>query len=330
VVDFVQQNQKSFEEIQPSFFEMTVAMAFDYFAQQKVDIALIETGLGGRLDSTNIIQPLLSLITNIGWDHEAMLGNTLAKIAAEKAGIIKANKPVLIGQRQAATSKVFEQKAQTEQAPLYFAEDIIQLELVHKTLEKAQYRIDSSDPVLGQIAVLETDLVGSYQQHNLGAALACCSLLNGEGFVLDGQTIEAACQKVLPLSKLMGRWQILGKKPLIIGESGHNKDGIAFLTKELKEQVFDQLHFVIGTVNDKDLSIILQQLPTTASYYFCKADIPRGLAANLLQKEALKYNLKGTSFPSVAAAFEAAKKMAKPADCILVAGSIFVVAEVLP
>ncbi len=330
VVDFVQNNQDNFKKIKPSFFEMTVAMAFDYFAQQKVDIAIIETGLGGRLDSTNIIEPLFSVITNIGWDHEAMLGNTLPKIAAEKAGIIKKNRAVIIGQHQQATDHVFEQKAAKEQAPLYFAADLVQLERTNSALEQIEYKLDSTLAFLQAIQSLKTDLIGAYQKYNLQTALACCKLLIQHGFDLNTNHIKAACTSVIPTSKLMGRWQILAKHPLTIAESGHNRDGIAFLMKGLAQQSYEQLHFVLGMVNDKDISIILKELPKTAVYYFCKANIPRGLSADILQQQANRFDLKGHCFSSVKAAFEAAKLAANSEDCILIAGSIFVVAEVLP
>ncbi|BDS13428.1 bifunctional folylpolyglutamate synthase/dihydrofolate synthase [Aureispira anguillae] len=328
VVDFVADNKSYFEALKPSFFEMTVAMAFNYFSQEKVDIAIIETGLGGRLDSTNIIQPLLSIITNIGMDHEAMLGNTLPLIATEKAGIIKPNTPVLIGETNSETAPVFLQKAKQENSPITFVDQVIKAELVALNQQKATYAISSASYKLN-IEQLHLDLTGNYQQHNLKNALLASQFLANHQFNISPEHIQKACANVQGISKILGRWQVLSQAPLTICDSGHNEHGLKYIAQALNDLKKQQIHFVFGTVNDKDLEKVFPLLPQQAIYYFCKANVPRGLDAQKLQQSAKKYGLAGDHYPSVAEAFAHAQKQAKAEDCVFIGGSIFVVAEVV-
>ncbi|MFK7797819.1 MAG: folylpolyglutamate synthase/dihydrofolate synthase family protein [Aureispira sp.] len=328
VVNFVAQNKPLFEQLQPSFFEMTVAMAFDHFARHQVDIALIETGLGGRLDSTNVVAPLLSVITNIGYDHQAQLGHTLALIAGEKAGIIKPNTPVIIGETHPETTEVFVNKAQQEQAPIVFADQVLQLQLKKQQPQHCVYQVASKDYDLN-FEALALDLQGSYQIHNLRTALLAAICLRDLGYSATHQQIKKACTQVQAISGLMGRWQVLGQAPLILCDSAHNVDGLRYVSKALADLPAEQLHIVFGTVSDKDWSKLWGLLPQQAQYYFCKANIPRGLNAQKLQQQAVQHQLHGTAYASVQAAFEAAKAQAQENDVIFVGGSIFVVAEVL-
>jgi len=328
VVDFVANNQTIFQDIRPSFFEMTVAMAFDYFYKEEVDIAIIETGLGGRLDSTNIITPLLSIITNIGMDHEAMLGNTLALIAGEKAGIIKPKVPVIIGETQLETAPVFVAKAIKEDAAILFVDEVVEAQLIERNYQKASYSISSESYNLNFHELL-FDLTGTYQIHNLKTALLATFFLLKENFTITPTHIRAACTDVQNISKLLGRWQVLSEFPLTICDSGHNGHGLQYIVQALEELNKEQIHFVFGTVNDKDLSQVFPLLPKDAIYYFCKADIPRGLDANALQQFAKEYGLNGRAYPSVREAFEIAQAQASDNDCVFVGGSIFVVGEVV-
>lgn len=328
VVDFVANNQTTFQDIRPSFFEMTVAMAFDYFHKEEVDIAIIETGLGGRLDSTNIITPLLSIITNIGMDHEAMLGNTLALIAGEKAGIIKPKVPVIIGETQLETAPVFVAKAIKEDAAILFVDEVVEAQLIERNYQKASYSISSESYNLNFHELL-FDLTGTYQIHNLKTALLATFFLLKENFIITPMHIRAACADVQNISKLLGRWQVLSEFPLTICDSGHNGHGLQYIVQALEELNKEQIHFVFGTVNDKDLSQVFPLLPKDAIYYFCKADIPRGLDANALQQFAKEYGLNGRAYPSVREAFEIAQTQASDHDCVFVGGSIFVVGEVV-
>lgn len=329
VVNFVEHNLSIINKIQPSFFEITVAMAFQHFAQEAVDIAVIETGLGGRLDSTNIIQPLVSVITNIGMDHEAMLGNTLAQIAGEKAGIIKQQTPVIIGERHEETTQVFEDKSKTCKAPIIFAEDLISIQTQETTLKQRTFKVSSKAFPLINFDALALDLTGDYQIQNLRTALCTLALLNETPNVaLTSKIILDACKQVQSLSKLIGRWQILEETPLTICDGGHNADGLKYVTKGLYA-LSKKLHIVLGTVKDKDLNKMLPMLPKEATFYFAKANIPRGLDADILLQKATQLGLKGTAFDSVDAAYKAAQKNAHQDDCIFIGGSIFVVAEVV-
>lgn len=329
VVDFITENQRAFKEVRPSYFEMTVAMAFDYFNKEQVDIAVIETGLGGRLDSTNIITPLLSIITNIGMDHEATLGNTLALIAGEKAGIIKPNVPVIIGETHPETTPVFIKKAQEVAAPINFVNQVVHATVVERKLSHTIYDISSLQLMALNLPELALDLTGDYQIHNLKNALVASQYLNQANFKITPQHLYDACANVQGISKILGRWQILKEQPLTICDSGHNGHGLAYTNKALSNLNKKQLHIVWGTVNDKDLSKVLPLLPKDAIYYFCKANIPRGLDAQELQQVASNYDLAGQAYTSVPAAFEAAQAAADLEDCVFVGGSIFTVAEVV-
>ena len=335
VIDFVKTNRQFIEEIEPSFFEVTVAMAFEYFALNKVDIAIIEVGLGGRLDSTNIIKPELSLISNIGYDHMNILGNTLAEIATEKAGIIKTKTPVIISQRQAEIQAIFNNKATEMESPITFASDDWEitrssLQNTNTDLLKVEIKQKSTDgnPIF-EFNSLELDLTGSYQLKNLAGVLSTLKQLKTLGFKITDQNIKSALGSVKTLTGLMGRWQTLGKKPLTICDTGHNEDGIKEVLKNIRQSKFNNLHMVFGMVKDKDISKILKLLPQEAKYYFCQPNIPRAKSADELYTEAMQFGLKGDYFESVHEALEAAKKNALENDLIFIGGSTFVVAEIV-
>jgi len=302
VINFVKENKEIFEELEMSFFEMTVAIAFNYFANKKVDIAIIECGLGGRLDSTNIINPELSIITNIGFDHTNLLGNTIEKIAFEKAGIIKNNTPIIIGRKQKETKQIFQKTAADKNTKLYFAEET-------KTFT--------------------TDLKGNYQKENITTAVSTILELQKMGWEISENNLQKGLKNVVKNTNLLGRWQVLNKQPFTICDTGHNEDGIKEIVKQIKETTHNNLHFVFGTVNDKEIDKILSLLPKKATYYFCKANIPRGMDADLLKKKAGKFQLFGNSFSSVKGALNTAKLNTKENDLIFIGGSTFVVAEVL-
>lgn len=301
VLLFIEKNKDFLQKQGLSFFEMTVGLAFDFFAKEAVDIAVIEVGLGGRLDSTNIITPEVSVITNIGLDHTQFLGETLPEIAFEKAGIIKSKIPVVIGERQPEVEAVFTEKARLLEAPICFASD-----------NQVSYR---------------TDLLGMYQQKNTKAAVKALQLLHG--FVISDTDIAQGLAKVVENTKLMGRWQILQETPKVVCDTAHNKDGLQITMKQLATEKYENLHLVFGVVSDKKLDEVLPLMPKQAKYYFCKPDIPRGMPAETLQEEAAKYLLKGEVYDSVHQAYEKALSTANPEDFIYVGGSTFVVAEVL-
>lgn len=332
VVAFVQENKTEIERIQPSFFEATVAMAFQHFAQKQVDIAVIEVGLGGRLDSTNIITPELSVITNIGYDHMHILGNTLPEIAGEKAGIIKPGIPVVIGQKQEEVADVFINKARETNSEIIFASDKWDLKADLNEAKNGK-RDFLHVHIAGQGAfnfnALKLDLSGIYQLKNLATVLSAVKELKKNGFVILDEHIQTALQQVKSLTGLMGRWQTLSLSPLVIADTGHNEDGIREVLKNIAAQPHQNLHMVIGMVKDKDISKVLQLLPKTGTYYFCQPDIPRAKPLNELEEEAKRYGLSGSAYPSVKEALEAAKKQAATDDLIFVGGSTFVVAEVI-
>ncbi|MES2426139.1 MAG: folylpolyglutamate synthase/dihydrofolate synthase family protein [Bacteroidota bacterium] len=342
VIDFVAAHQQDFEDIQPSFFEMTVGLAFDIFAKEQVDIAVIETGLGGRLDSTNIITPLLSIITNIGWDHMNILGNTLPLIAAEKAGIIKPGIPVIIGEKQDEVADVFIRKAEQENALISFAsdlfnskvksqkskgyDDLLNVEVTHNSQLTTRH---SPLATHHSPLTIQLDLTGSYQLKNVKTVLAAVDELRRQGFTITDDHIKIALSQVKTLTGLHGRWETLSTNPLTICDTGHNPEGIQEVLKNIAAVKFDQLHFVMGIVNDKDSSKVLAMLPKDAIYYFCKPDIPRGLDAVTLKEKAAEFNLQGQSYASVKSALAAAQNGAGTADLVFVGGSTFVVAEVI-
>ena len=318
VIDFVAKYAENFKSISPSFFELTMAMAFQYFAEEKVDIVILETGLGGRLDSTNIVSPELSIITNIGKDHMQFLGDTLPEIAGEKAGIIKANTPALIGERQANIQDVFEEKAKELFASLYYAEDLVDLRIK----DSNNYSVSYSQKEIFES--LNFPLYGNYQTKNLKTALAAAMLLD-----LPLNAIKSGIENVLINTHFAGRWQILAQSPLTICDTAHNEDGLFYVIKQLKETPHKNLHFVLGVVNDKVIDDILKLFPKEAIYYFCKADIPRGLEVEILQEKAEEIGLKGNTYSSVNAALNAAQKAASEGDLVFVGGSTFTVAEVV-
>jgi dihydrofolate synthase/folylpolyglutamate synthase len=320
VVNFVEKYAEQFKSISPSFFELTMAMAFQYFAEEKVDIVILETGLGGRLDSTNIVNPELSIITNIGMDHMQFLGDTLPEIAGEKAGIIKPNTPVLIGEKQIEIQKVFEQKAEKESSPLFYAENLVALE--HIDAVSNSFRIIYNERKL--IEYLDFPLLGSYQIKNLKTAIAAAMHLK-----LSLNAIKSGIENVLINTHLAGRWQILSQNPLTICDTAHNEDGLRYVVKQLEETPHKTLHFVLGVVNDKVIDKILKRFPKNAIYYFCKADIPRGLEVEILQEKAEGIGLVGNTYSSVNAALREAQKTALKDDLVFVGGSTFTVAEVL-
>jgi dihydrofolate synthase/folylpolyglutamate synthase len=322
VIDFTEKHKAFFEELNPSFFEATMSMAFQYFAEEKVDVAVIEVGLGGRLDSTNIITPELSVITNISFDHQQFLGDTLPKIAAEKAGIIKPNIPVLIGEAEGEIKEVFLQKAKAEHAPIIFAEEEIQVQPRANKDGKQQFDCTG-------FPQLTIGLGGIYQQKNTATTLTAIVQLQKLGFNLTNEAIYKGFETICETTGLQGRWQKLQDKPTVICDTGHNEGGIRYIVSQLAQQSYTQLRMVIGMVNDKDVSKVLSLLPQNAICYFCKADIPRALKAEEIQAQAAKYQLHGKAYPSVKAALEAAKKDADPNDFIFVGGSTFVVAEAL-
>lgn len=327
VIDFIGDNKDKFEEMQLSFFEMATGMAFDYFAKEKVDIAIIEVGLGGRLDSTNVIMPELSVITNISLDHVAMLGNTLAEIAVEKAGIIKPNTPVVIGETQPETKDVFIAKAKECNAPIYFADQIIDCDKIHmESLDYQKFDIWKDSELY--IEAVEFPLLGYYQKKNLATVICAVEILK-EKFNIDKKDIVNGLEFVVKNTNLMGRWQILSRQPLVIADTGHNVGGVKEIVMQLSDLTFRKLHFVLGCVNDKDINGILNLLPHYAEYYFCKADIPRGLDANILAAKALEVGLRGNVYESVQQAYNSALNNAHFDDVVFIGGSNFTVAEVI-
>ena len=298
VVDFIENNKDWFSQIGMSFFEMTVALAFHHFSQEKVDIAIIEVGLGGRLDSTNLIKPELSIITNIGLDHTELLGNTIEKIAKEKAGIIKPNTPILIGRKQEKTASIFEEYANKNNSQIYYS--------------------DTCD--------FETDLKGLYQGENKNTAFTAINILKNQNWNIHQKDIQEGLKNVQKNTSLLGRWMTLSDTPLVICDTGHNEDGIKLIVEQINSTNYKDLHFVFGVVNDKSINTILKLLPKNAKYYFCQAKIPRAMNPELLYQKAKKHQLNGKIFTSVDAAVNNAKKEAHNDDLIFIGGSTFVVA----
>ncbi len=327
VAAFVKDHQYLMETIQPSFFEVTVAMAFAYFAEAEVDIAVVETGLGGRLDSTNIITPLLSVITNIGYDHTAMLGDTLPEIAGEKAGIIKRGIPVVVGERQAAVADVFERVAADRSSQLLFASEQWQVANLGRT---GQYlNLSAGSRHSGESTSYALDLVGSYQAKNLPAVLCAVDELRQQGFRIPDADVIDALAHVQQLTGLMGRWQTLATHPLVICDTGHNIDGWREVLANIAATPHRTLHMVIGMMRDKDPDRILPMLPKDACYYFCQVAMPRALPAEELCIAAANHGLVGEAFVTVAEAITAAKQSASAADFIFIGGSTFIVADAL-
>jgi len=305
VCDFINSNKKFFEEHQLSFFEMTVGLAFEYFKKEKTNINIIEVGMGGRLDSTNIIKPIISVITNIGFDHTQFLGDTLEAIAFEKAGIIKNDTPIVIGECTSQTKNVFLKKAKETNSEIFFASELI----------------ENTYP---------SELLGDYQVHNKKTVLQTIKVLQSlNNHEISKENIINGFQKVIQNTGLQGRWQQLGANPKVICDTAHNSHGLKIVLNQIKKEKFESLHIVLGVVNDKDLNEILPLFPKNAKYYFCKPNIPRGLDANLLEKTASKFELYGKVYNSVSNAYQGALSISKKKDLIYIGGSTFVVAEVL-
>jgi dihydrofolate synthase/folylpolyglutamate synthase len=324
VINFTNRIQHQIETISPSFFEITVAMAFDYFAQNEVDIAIIETGLGGRLDSTNIILPELSIITNIGMDHMNLLGNTLTAIAGEKAGIIKPFVPVVIGEYNNETLPVF--IAAAKSSPISFAED--ERYISDWLYQQPLLNVTVVDKTKNEYQHYALDLTGFYQTKNLLTVLEACKVLQKNGWNIQSNHIKDGLSNVKKLTGLQGRWEIIQANPTMVLDVGHNVDGIKAILTQLDLSNFKQLHWVMGMVKDKDIQAVLQLLPSTAKYYFTKASIPRALDEQDLLTQAKEFGLTGTAFKDVNSAIDAAKENADFSDLILVCGSVFVIAEV--
>jgi dihydrofolate synthase / folylpolyglutamate synthase len=321
VVDFVNRIKPSIERIEPSFFEITVAMAFDYFAHEQMDVAIIEVGLGGRLDSTNIVTPVVSVITNISFDHQDLLGDTLEQIAWEKAGIIKPGVPIVISERQPAIEHVFIRKSAEGKSPINFAQDDFKVAPSGNKLD-INYRKEQF------ISDLDLPLKGIYQAKNLAGVLKTWEVLTSCGFQISKDDLIEGLEKSVHQTGLKGRWQQLGSNPLVVCDTGHNGAGVKEVVTQIGLQKFDKLHMVWGVVKDKDVDDILSLLPATARYYFCQATIPRAMDAHLLKEKAARFGLMGEVIPDVNEAINRARQAAGPRDFIFIGGSTFVVAEI--
>jgi len=326
IVDFVNRTHGLIDEIKPSFFEITVAMAFDYFARHPVDVAVIEVGLGGRLDSTNVILPEVSVITNIGWDHKSLLGDTLEKIAGEKAGIIKPNVPVVISERQPDVENVFLEQGKSLNAPVYFAEDHLQV-IQHEA--DGQVLLNIYRDANLEYTDLAPAVQGFYQRKNILGVIQAIDLLRQRGWSITNEDVDKGLRNVIAQTGLKGRWQVLGISPLKVCDTAHNAEGIREVVNQIRVQPYETLHMVVGMVNDKDIEPMLQLLPAEAKYYFCQAKIPRALdAATLANKATEVAGLSGTVIPDVREAISAAGDNASPNDMIFIGGSTYVVAEI--
>lgn len=325
IAAFVTQHMALIEAVQPSFFEISVALAFDYFARKQVDVAVIEVGLGGRLDSTNIITPDLSVITNISFDHMDILGDTLGKIAFEKAGIIKPKVPVVISETHPETAPVFVEKANETQSDIMFADQIFEVVDSGLVAGELHLSIKSTNSVINKYTL---DLVGGYQSKNILGVLQSVVVLNQIGYHISDEALKKGLADAAKLSQLKGRWQILGQQPTIVADVAHNYSGLSETMTQINSYEFENLHMVLGFVKDKDISSILRLFPKEAYYYFCAADLPRSLVAADLAALAQKEGLEGEIYGSVQEAVSEAKRRAKKGDFIYIGGSTFVVAEV--
>ncbi len=328
VCSFIKKHREEFDNLKPSFFEMTAAMAFKFFEEQQVDIAVIETGMGGRLDSTNIVQPVLTVITNIGYDHMEFLGDTLEKIATEKAGIFKKGIPVVVGESQSETDHVFELQARSLRSPMIFADRHFSVDRVHISGRRRHYQV--MDVYKGAERIVKNllcPLLGDYQRKNIITTAACCDILSANGFPVTFENIRQGIRDVVNNTEFFGRWQILSSLPMTICDTGHNESALRLSMEQIGKIPCRKLHIIFGVVEDKDLDSMLALLPRKAEYYFCKADIPRGMATDRLMKKATGAGLKGKAYSSVKKALEAAKENASPSDVIFVGGSTFIVAE---
>lgn len=323
VVDFVHQNASFFEPLHPSFFELTTALAFKYFADSKVDVAVIEVGLGGRLDCTNIISPVLSMITNIGLDHVALLGDSLSKIASEKAGVIKPQTPVVIGEYNDETLPVFKAKALEENAKLILAKDQPEVTSYIQNADNAWVYTTK------HFGIVEGQLRGSYQVKNSNTILTAVKELQLLGFDISTDHVKEGFKHVETLTGLAGRWQTLSQTPYILCDTGHNEAAWHYLSQQLNELACNQLHIVFGMVDDKDIDAVIQLLPEKAIYYFTKASCKRALSEHIVEQKAKMRGLKGTSYPTVEEACSAALSAVKSDDCLFIGGSNYIISEVL-
>ena len=323
IVDFVSRYKADFEPVGASFFEYTFAMGMKYFSDEKIDVAVVETGMGGRLDSSNVVAPVVCAITNIGLDHVAFLGNTLKAIAAEKAGIIKPETPVVIGETQEETVAVFTEKAQQLNAPITFADRR------YTASFNAENQLNIDENGVRFLSAVNIPLQGVYQEKNVATVMEIVSVLKQKGYNIETQHIVAGLEKVLVNTGFCGRWHILNQVPLTVCDAAHNESGLSEVLAQIQTIPYRKLHVVLGMVNDKDISKMLSMMPKEANYYFCKADIPRGLEADILLEEARKFDLKGIAYSSVEMALKAAQLGASSDDMIFVGGSCFTVAEVI-
>ncbi len=329
VVQFVKEYQKTFDSLKPSFFEMTVGMAYDYFAEEQVDFAVLETGMGGRLDSTNISNPIVTVITNIGYDHQQFLGDELKEIAREKAGIIKERIPLVVGKKQAGIQDVFEEIASKKHATIYYADDHFEMRRIHTT-DSSHQLFDVWHDGEMFLEKMDSPLLANYQAGNMATALQTIQVLErSTSFKLTHENLRNGIHKVLENTGLQGRWQTLSTNPLTICDTGHNPEGIQAVVEQIGNTDFENLHFVFGMVNDKNPESILYLLPKQATYYFCRPEIPRGMDAVELKEAAFKAGLRGQSFNSVTDAYHSAVNNAGVNDLVFIGGSTFVVAEVL-
>ena len=326
VIQFTERVRSLIETIEPSFFEITVAMAFEFFAEQTVDVAIIETGLGGRLDSTNIICPELTIITNIGYDHMNILGNSLEEIAGEKAGIIKEQVPIVIGEKRKETEKVFVKAAEEKNAPLLFSEEVCMVDRIQLEM---QYLKLSVKNIAGKKATeFILDLPGIYQSKNIITTLTSIEALKQKSWNISDKNIYDALQNIKKLTGLHGRWEVLQTKPTVVLEVAHNQDGITQMLRHVEQLSYNKLHIIIGVVKDKEVNKVLSLLPKNANYYFTQAHIPRALDKEQLQEAAKNFGLKGKTFENANMALENALSNASPDDLLIICGSIFLVAEV--
>lgn len=327
VVAFISKNITVLEKINPSFFEITVALAFNYFADQHVDVAVIEVGLGGRLDATNIVFPELSVVTNISFDHTDLLGHTLAEIAGEKAGIIKPNVPIIIGESSVETKTIFLEKAKQQQSPIFFADEMYSAKQINKNSANQSFDVLKNGQQI--YSNLFLDLIGDYQSKNILTAICAIEELKNRGFELTNTSIVDGLKNAAAVTGLLGRWQIIAEEPLIVCDTGHNYAGITWVVKQIHENSYKKLHIIFGVVNDKDVDGVLSLLPQHAQYYFTKASIPRALNEQILSKKAADYHLFGEACMTVQEAIQKALNNAAKNDMIFIGGSTFIVADAL-
>lgn len=327
ITEFINSHKNFIKNVKPSFFEMSVALAFKYFELQQVEVAVIEVGMGGRLDSTNIILPELSVITNIGLDHTQFLGNSLAEIAGEKAGIIKQNIPVVIGERQKETEEVFLKKAKKKNSKISFASDNYACKILNSNLKYSNFEVEKKTS--DKSYTLNFNLSGKYQEKNLATILETVDNLRNQGFCISDENLKQGLENLIKNTGFHGRWETLSTEPLTICDTGHNKEGLSYTIEQLLSLEFKKLRFVLGFVNDKNVDEVLKLFPKNAEYYFCKAQIPRALDEKILLEKANLVSINGKSFENVSSAYHAAKKDADKNDVIFIGGSTFVVADLL-